>query len=569
MTLQDCKSGRGMTPNHYQTLKVILALGLTPLLLFWVPITEIFIANPKVITPTLSAVQPFLIASVLVIALGGLLYFLASKPNLKSCLWSYYLVGFSFYLFYHFRKFLPEFGTNGWAAAGLLTGTFLVAYLLSVRLERHQPVKLFAGTSLAVIAILAINSYLLSTSDPRKDIRILSARVNAMGKRPNIYHLVLDGFQTDLFKAYLNERSRAYLGGFIFFENNLSQFNSTVASVLNYMGSTAYDVEADFRERKIPIFSKGIMLPERLKNGGYSTLALHPFKPSESKDLAFHSIFDDTTNIIDFANLKLHTDASKLLLNLWAFARLPPSLFRNFVSTDTFETYSGTTTLTAISPISSSVAFEKFLDLEKDLSRNNRYTYIHLLLPHPPSVMDADCNHRYSHEKRHLGKRITVVKRTRFAEQIKCSLNLMERFINRLKELNRFEDSLILIHADHGLSSKSLRSVLTFTEAELNENEKLFSAKLNARALLLFKPPRRSAKQPLKTSPLPTLLSDIPKNVTQSVDLKEQAPERGKLWSHWREFPPKPRKRLILTRGHAGHLDLYQDVAEKFSLYKK
>ena len=52
--------------------------------------------------------------------------------------------------------------------------------------------------------------------------------------------------------------------------------------------------------------------------------------------------------------------------------------------------------------------------------------------------MDDNCDHK------------PVLEYTTYRSSYNCSLKMINQFLARLKELNRFESSLIIVHSDHG-----------------------------------------------------------------------------------------------------------------------
>jgi hypothetical protein len=93
-------------------------------------------------------------------------------------------------------------------------------------------------------------------------------------------------------------------------------------------------------------------------------------------------------------------------------------------------------------PIVHHQAYREFLDLEPKLSPKNRYTYLHLLIPHHPYVLRKDCSFSSDLEN------------TEKIEQAACAYSLVKGLIDRLKQVDRFDDSIIVIHADHGFGEK-------------------------------------------------------------------------------------------------------------------
>ena len=79
------------------------------------------------------------------------------------------------------------------------------------------------------------------------------------------------------------------------------------------------------------------------------------------------------------------------------------------------------------------------LEQEAELPATGRYTLIHLVILHSPEVLAADCSYGAAGSK------------TTQLEQAGCATKLLVDFVERLKELGRFDNSLVIAHADHGV----------------------------------------------------------------------------------------------------------------------
>ncbi len=82
--------------------------------------------------------------------------------------------------------------------------------------------------------------------------------------------------------------------------------------------------------------------------------------------------------------------------------------------------------------------FDKFIEQELDLPNSGRYNLIYLTSPHFPYLLDENCNHG------------SLLNYTSYSESYQCSMKMISKFLSRLKEENRFDSSIIIIHSDHG-----------------------------------------------------------------------------------------------------------------------
>ena len=131
---------------------------------------------------------------------------------------------------------------------------------------------------------------------------------------------------------------------------------------------------------------------------------------------------------------------------------------------------------------------------EKRLSPSGRYTLVYVIIPHYPLKLRSDCS--YS-----VGSTTTEP-----LEQSQCALKLLLKFVGLLKDLGRFDDSLILINGDHGGPYRTQDGELV-TMARSRSLD----------AVLMVKPVGTPAGGELQVSDLETSLLMIPSIVMSSV----------------------------------------------------
>jgi phosphoglycerol transferase MdoB-like AlkP superfamily enzyme len=128
-----------------------------------------------------------------------------------------------------------------------------------------------------------------------------------------------------------------------------------------------------------------------------------------------------------------------------------------------------------------------------------------LILPHFPYVLEEDCSFDPK------GERTSPLKQSR------CTNQLIIEFVELLKELGRFDNSLIVIQSDHGG-----RFAITDGELQNVEEQGYYSeiwSRARSRSLLLVKPAGTSAGQELAVSNVPATLMDIASTMFQSLGL--------------------------------------------------
>ena len=293
---------------------------------------------------------------------------------------------------------------------------------------------------------------------------------------PNIYHFLFDAYQTDYFLNSLKEDAETdAFDGFIMFENNYSIFGTTRGSLVSVFSSalpTDYQNEEEYRfsafERHGLIFG--------LNNHGYKTICLNCGRS--------HRSVKDGPHKFEFISVRAKVPSEVLIDNSF-YAYWFESYFPGFL-TAVFQQEEGLTPtekrfrLKLGRPVAQYQAYKELLDLESKLPPKNRYTFLHMLIPHSPFILDKDCSFR------------SDLQTSGRLEQAACAYSMVKGLIDLLKQLGRFDDSVIVIHADHGaietrfeIADKLRPLVVNSKDVTVDEAVKALAVR---RALLLIKP---------------------------------------------------------------------------------
>ena len=292
----------------------------------------------------------------------------------------------------------------------------------------------------------------------------------------------------------------------------MANYEATDSSVPSFMTGKLFK-GGSFKDFQVAARTRG--LRRRLQNAGYE---ISVYTPDRSR-FWMYSRAD-------------HIHTSQEIANSSGFPRLAQvSLVRVAPNCLRRETLSATDDLMArlmtASPVSargrrrrftyasykqlSVPLIERFLEDESQRTAHGNYVYAHVILPHPPFVWDASCE---------------PTKDSGFAAQTVCATRLIGEVTAELKRLGRYDDSLIIIQSDHGYH-ESGDEAAAFADFPVAVKEKLAATARyfdpdgvfrRLHALLLIKPPRAKA-EPLRVSPAPAQLVDIPATVYDLVDL--------------------------------------------------
>jgi hypothetical protein len=325
---------------------------------------------------------------------------------------------------------------------------------------------------------------------------------------PNIYHLVMDGFQTDFFEAARSPEIDEALDGFTFYPKNTAIYHSTTMSLTSLLLGRKYAYDRTRWDFVNQGFSARTSLLHWLRANGYKTVAVVPGRRTQEgrdptgtqRDL---SLLDYVVRFDDLVKSDLGDLIRTSFRNLWLYSTLPGPVREEVAEQGGFtgmdredlRLLENRRLLPRSAQVLSHLGFEAFMREEKRLPPQGRYTYIHLLLPHWPFNLRSDCSFQEGGAK------------TSPVEQTQCALVLATRFITTLKKLGRFEDSLVLIHGDHG-------GFFRTSNGSLRPHERSRSL----RALLMVKPIGVATTDGLIQSDLETTLLDIKPALMNAVN---------------------------------------------------
>lgn len=492
----------GPTGATWRCLVAVSSLVPAPLLVFISSSNRLYSNNRAQLDHQVSVLAPFVALFAIALALGLLLYFASRWRPLRFALWGYYLAAPFFLL----SRFLD--------GPFILLVVFVAAVSgLSFALDPRSGAKLSAVFG---IVLLMGEAWVFAdvTARPGRSGESLPALKAPDGitdeALPNVYHLVLDGFQAEVFEAVLSADVEKALGGFIYFPENTSVYHSTVSSLASTFGSRRYAYDVPQSRWVEEALNGKSSLVSRLKGIGYRTRALVP--AAEDFRGPRLTVPHEVVGHESYAGASLKEMNTRAFVRLWSFGVVPRGL-REWLGTEGGPFDADPSDLKRLeegrflsysAPVVSALSFDRLIAEEAELAPRGRYSFIHLLVPHPPYVLRGDCSYD------------TEGSKTDWQQQADCTMKLLLELTARLHELDRFDDSLIVVHGDHGSRLRVENGV--FAE----------SRSRSLRALLLVKPAGRGGSERLEVSPAKTSLLDIAPFVLDCVGAAPSADYEGK-----------------------------------------
>ena len=316
--------------------------------------------------------------------------------------------------------------------------------------------------------------------------------------RHNIYHLTFDAMGGPEFERIVRENNTGdSFEGFTFFKNSLANYVSTTLSVASFMTGSLYRGES--MKKWVEEEKQGGVI-RSLYEKGYAVSMYAPFKTFRHSKAAKMMTHADV--IRPDEKLLMHwTFADWWLLRLTSFF---PGVNVYNEDKGVFTRLFNHTDLTRENQLAVAASVRLLDQLIMDeVSRpaTGQYVYAHIYIPHGPFVLDSNCEYHNP---------------STYKEQNQCAVNLMKKFINRLKKLGRYNSSAILFQSDHGqwpgvpaVSMKMPEDVREKIKSIQPASGDCMLLDVLSRAFLAVKPPF-AGNQPLATSDYSTQLADVP-----------------------------------------------------------
>ena len=327
---------------------------------------------------------------------------------------------------------------------------------------------------------------------------------------PNVIHIIVDGFQGNVFESLLegNPDIAEDLRGFVFFRDTLTTSAVTYLSVPATLSGRAFDNRVSITQFQDETLG-GDNLYSFLAANGHEVDVASPVWWNLDRDY-FASYYRVPA---PFASL---TDTIRTtawyLLDISLFRQAPyllkPAIYRNGVWL--FSSELSKHPEQKFQHFAHS-AFLADLAANANTQRNTAaYKLIHIITPHAPLVSNPDC----SFTGRELDSSFES-----FADQSLCTVQTVRGLLGRLKELGIYDDALLIIHGDHG---GGVAFEMESPDGPTSSFEALPGQWGNPLPLLLVKPPR--AEGPLAISNRQVSLADLPATVAALLGKEHNFP---------------------------------------------
>lgn len=456
------------------------------------------------------------------------------------------------------------------AEVGLWTGGIALAVIFAAAVVRTAP--LASGLLLAFQTILLLlppmeSAAGLLPAGPRDrgadaGWRLPPAEVYELSGSRNLIHIVLDMFPSHVF-AEIAAADRGRFdrdwSGFTFFPDHLGAFRTTKGSMPAMLTGAAYRNETPFDEFLADRASLSVFHALGRQDHQLRRISSINYDRPDRSLPGLDSLieYDIPTPYGDHSNYLAVSAAQLLDLSLFRHAPhgMKGSIYRDqrwllqhevaarrqvearaeraFGDMQFLREFAGRLTAGGAAPV---------------------YTFVHLIAPHFPVVTDATCTY--------LGGRVRLTAES-YAAQARCALAGVQTLLDRLRVLDLYDRSAIVVTSDHGWALPGAPEENPFRGLRSPATD-LARVAADATPLLLLKPV--GSRGPLRTSYAPTAITDLPATL---LDLAGLPNTLGRGTSALALEPAAPRERTYAQHewGNTNkHTSPYFDVLHVFSV---
>ncbi len=393
--------------------------------------------------------------------------------------------------------------TIDWSRYTLRGWLDLVLWLavIAAALKYHQTLRpkiRFIAPMLAALILVGIGgrALLAPAEAPPAVQEIDAASLSRFSHRQNVLHVLMDAFQTSVFlELVVDEELEDDFDGFTVFQDNIAVAAYTHLSIPAIFSGETYDgteTPAQFHRRAL----REGGFHHRLFEEGFA-VHLIPKIPMYGTG---YTMYAKTPDHYGFSRTARIQKQVLLLYDLGLF-RSSPHFMRRVIHND------GNWRLTGAvgEPVQGlnihqRAFFSEYIAQMQVVLDEPVYNFIHLMPPHDPFVTLPDGS---------PAGRVLPRNRENYKIEARYILQLFVTLLERMRELGIYDNTLIVLHADHGYGPL----------AEMPGDTRKPTVP-RAHALLAIK--RFGAHGPLRISNAPTTVADIPATIFGELGLEHE-----------------------------------------------
>jgi hypothetical protein len=415
--------------------------------------------------------------------------------------------------------------------------------------------RLFPAAVFASRVLVALQIALVGVTAAKADPEALAKwqgppdAIFELSSRQNVFHFVLDGFQSDVFLDIV-ESDRADMdrrfSGFTFFANHSGAFPTTIVSIPTMLTGQVYRNQEPMR-RFMNRHFKRASIYNVMRSQGYQVDAVSGLQFDKASATNYYRL---PTPYVTYEAYVQFTAWQLADLSLF---RHSPHLLKPWIYNgqswrlqNAFGHEKADTAGRRHLPVNGEAFLRDFTPRLRVAHDRPLYKYVHVGVPHWPMTLDAECNY--------IG--VKRASRELYSGQARCAVRRVAEFLDKLRELGLYDGSMVLITSDHGVA---------LPPDGFTSDRDIFGGPLSnlsgsALALLVVKPPNSAG--PIGISQAPTMISDIPATIVDTMGLKNPFPgvSAMKVDEHvprLRQFAAYPWSSSDWQADHFSHMDVF------------
>jgi hypothetical protein len=377
-------------------------------------------------------------------------------------------------------------------------------------------ILLFSGLLTVLATAIALNS--LEFEVDRTPGTISELDKFSYSDQQNILLFILDGFQSDLFWDLIDNEPgiKEAFPGFTFYPNTSSVYAKTFPTIPLLLTGKTYKKQQPFVDFLSRSYENSLLTS--LVDEGWDVGLYPQFKST--------IVIDDSimSNYVELLGKDEKLKDYRVALDL-SFFRAAPHLLKSLVYNDGDFIFQGNP---AVNPDSSAALVGSadqtglpirhpheginFLGNMQTLGNTRpgrpTFRFYHLNMPHRPFLLDRDLNYG------RLDDDFSAYREYAFA-----SVKLMIAYLNEMERLGIYDNSSIIITADHGGGEITDKKYIS-ADRQYVAISKDGGKKASGRPLLLIK--RINGRSPFRLSPKPASLQDIAPTIASFAGISGQ-----------------------------------------------
>ncbi|MDL2285940.1 LTA synthase family protein [Desulfococcaceae bacterium OttesenSCG-928-F15] len=466
-----------------------------PFMLFVVSPSTFYFGNLNEINFSLKEISLNILCIFLLFScLFFLLYLIFYKSKTLSIFYSGILLGVSFCIWVQSQLFLWGFGPldgrdlnwQPWrihAVGECIVWTIIISFCIFLFWKNQKKfIQFLFNFTIGVGVISIFLSYFMSSSTasfPTKISTDQNSSVFNFHPGKNIVVIILDTFQSDYFEQIMQDffEETSFLDGFTFYRNTISSYPTTAPNIPAILTNSTYDNQIDFERYKANAY-RNFNLLDYFKENKYTVNYIQP-----SADLdSFYKDINAWSHFIDYGLFK----ASPIIFKKKIYNN--GKWLSSFIFTKKIPN----------TPHGKDILFSnKFFNearIDHRTSFDGTFKFIHYYTPHYPLVIDENLSFTPD-----LAMQLRPYQR-----QARGSLKLAKTILEKMRSLEIYDSSEIVIMSDHG--TYTLPPVHSIGNESDNLNDQFSSVPLQVQSsglqLLLHKRPNEKGKIKISDAPI-------------------------------------------------------------------